>query len=111
VVAQRQGQTAARNILGRRERFDAVPFFWSQHYDVTIAYVGHAARWDSADVDGDLRANDGEVIYRSGGRVLAVATVFRDRASLRAEAVMERASSWGADAPSLPVARIPVAAC
>jgi 3-phenylpropionate/trans-cinnamate dioxygenase ferredoxin reductase subunit len=102
VVAQRMGQTAARNILrgpgGSRERFDAVPFFWSQHYDVAIAYVGHAARWDGVDVDGDLAANDGEVTYRSGDRVLAVATVFRDRASLDAEVAMERALRNGSAA-------------
>jgi apoptosis-inducing factor 3 len=94
VVAERQGQTAARNMLagagGQRRPFDAVPFFWSQHYDVTIAYVGHVTRWDSIELVGDLGANDAEVTYREGGRVRAVATVFRDRSSLLAEAAMER---------------------
>ena len=91
VAAQRQGQTAARNMLGARERFDAVPFFWSQHYDATIAYVGHAERWDALQVKGDPAANDCEVTYHLGGRVMAVASIFRDRASLEAEAAMERA--------------------
>jgi NADPH-dependent 2,4-dienoyl-CoA reductase/sulfur reductase-like enzyme len=89
VVAERQGQTAARNILGQKERFDAVPFFWSQHYDVAINYVGHAETWDSIKIDGDLDAKDCTVSYQQGGRTLAVVTVFRDLESLQAEAAME----------------------
>jgi len=89
VVAERQGQTAARNMLGLGERFDAVPFFWSQHYDVVINYVGHAERWDRIDIDGSLDAHDCAVHYKRGGRTLASATIFRDLASLQAEAAME----------------------
>jgi NADPH-dependent 2,4-dienoyl-CoA reductase/sulfur reductase-like enzyme/nitrite reductase/ring-hydroxylating ferredoxin subunit len=90
VVAERQGQTAARNMLGYRERFDAVPFFWSQHYDVAINYVGHAEHWDQIAVEGSLDARDCAVTYKSGGRTLAVSTIARDLLSLQTEASMER---------------------
>jgi apoptosis-inducing factor 3 len=89
VVGLRQGQTVARNILGRGERFIAAPFFWSAHYDVTVSYVGHAEKWDALEMDGDPRAHDCTAIYRRAGKPLAVATIARDRASLRVEAAME----------------------
>ena len=91
VVAQRQGQTAARNMLGRREPFAAVPFFWSQHYDSVVAYIGHAASWDHISVEGDVGKQDCVLRYERGGRVIAVATIFRDLDSLEAELHMERA--------------------
>jgi apoptosis-inducing factor 3 len=94
VVAERQGQVAARNMLGRREPFDAVPFFWSQHYDVSIKYVGHAERWDAVHVDGSLDSRNCLVTYSLGGRRLAVVTVSRDRDSLAAEVQLERAGSF-----------------
>jgi apoptosis-inducing factor 3 len=89
VVAERQGQVAALNMLGRRQRFDAVPFFWSQHCDVTINYVGHAESWDAIDIDGSLPSRDCAVTYKRGGRILAVATIARDLQSLRAERELE----------------------
>lgn len=97
VVAERQGQTAARNILGREEKFDAAPFFWSQHYDQAISYVGHAASWDRLELAGDPAAADCAVSYFKGDRLLAVATIGRDLDNLRAEAAFE--ARIGAAAP------------
>jgi apoptosis-inducing factor 3 len=93
VVAERQGQTAARNMLGYGEAFDAVPFFWSQHYDVPINYVGHAESWDELTVDGDIAGRDCLLRYRRKGRTLAVASIYRDVESLEAEVAMERAAA------------------
>jgi NADPH-dependent 2,4-dienoyl-CoA reductase/sulfur reductase-like enzyme/nitrite reductase/ring-hydroxylating ferredoxin subunit len=90
VVAERQGQTAARNMLGAQEKFTQVPFFWSQHYDVPINYVGHAEKWDDVAIEGDIAGRDCVLRYRRGGRVLAVASIYRDRDSLEAEVAMER---------------------
>jgi len=90
VVAERQGQAAALNMLGHRQKFAAVPFFWSQHYDVPINYVGHAETWDTLTIDGDIAAKDCLLRYGRNGRVLAVASIFRDVENLQAELAMER---------------------
>jgi NADPH-dependent 2,4-dienoyl-CoA reductase/sulfur reductase-like enzyme len=89
VVAERQGQVAARNILGQRGKFEAVPFFWSQHYDLTVNYVGHAEGFDRVEVDGALMSRDCTIRYKRGEHTLAVATIGRDRDNLQAEAAME----------------------
>jgi 3-phenylpropionate/trans-cinnamate dioxygenase ferredoxin reductase subunit len=77
-------------MLGAAERFDAVPFFWSAHYDMTISYAGHAERWDRIELSGNLAARDGTATFRRNDTVLAVATVGRDRVNLEAELTMER---------------------
>jgi NADPH-dependent 2,4-dienoyl-CoA reductase/sulfur reductase-like enzyme/nitrite reductase/ring-hydroxylating ferredoxin subunit len=95
VVAERQGQTAARNMLGARERFEAVPFFWTQQHDLLLNYVGHARQWDRLDIDGRLDAKDCTVTYRRGGRKLAVLTIGRDHDSLAAEVELEQMIAAG----------------
>jgi len=82
VVAERQGQVAAENMLGGHLPFADTPFFWSAHYDVTIRYVGHAEGWDAVEIDGDIAARDCAVRYLKGGQLLAVATIGRDNVAL-----------------------------
>ena len=89
VVAERQGQAFARNMTGQRQPYSDVPFFWSAHYDVIINYVGNAAGWDQYDVRGSLDDKNALIAYRRGGRVAAVATVFKDVESLEIEAAVE----------------------
>ncbi len=94
VVAERQGQTAALNMLGHREKFTAVPFFWSQHYDVPINYVGHAEKWDELAIEGDIAGKDCLLRFKRNGRTLAVASIFRDLESLQAEVTMEQDAAF-----------------
>ena len=100
-VAMRQGQVAALNIAGHARRYDAVPFFWTKHFDVSVRYLGHATGWDEARLDGDLAAKDAQVELVKHGRPLGFATVDRDVPSLIREVEMER--RMGQPAASLPV--------
>ncbi len=89
VVSERQGQTAARNMLGAKEKFDAPPFFWSAHYDHSILYVGHAEKWDELRVSGNIKRGDAAVAFISAGKTLAIATVNQPMKSLEAERALE----------------------
>lgn len=85
VVAERQGQVAAENMLGAAQPFRDVPFFWSGHHGTTIRYVGHAQDWDEVRIDGEIgKGKDCAIRYVKDGRTLAMATIFRDR-----EAILE----------------------
>ena len=94
VVAERQGQTAARNILGARQPFVVPPFFWSNHFDLQIRYVGHGSGDDRAVVSGDLKAKDASVIFRAGEKLTAVASLGRDLENLKAELALERGDAF-----------------
>jgi NADPH-dependent 2,4-dienoyl-CoA reductase/sulfur reductase-like enzyme len=98
VVAERQGQAAARNMLGMKQPFADVPFFWSHHYDTTIAYVGHAESWDRIDVAGSMQDRSCVAAFRKGARIDAVASINRDPESLQAESLMAKDDQAGLDA-------------
>jgi NADPH-dependent 2,4-dienoyl-CoA reductase/sulfur reductase-like enzyme/nitrite reductase/ring-hydroxylating ferredoxin subunit len=98
VVAERHGQHAARAMLGARGPYREVPFFWSQHYDVAINYVGHAEGWDAIEITGSIASRSCLVAYRQAGRVQAVASIGRDRESLLIEAAMERGDDAAVEA-------------
>lgn len=93
MLAQRQGQAVARTLAGDGGPFVDVPFFWSQQYDISLNYVGHAPRWDQVAIDGSLEGHDATIRYLSGGRLLALSSLFRDRESLEAELAMEEQAS------------------
>jgi NADPH-dependent 2,4-dienoyl-CoA reductase/sulfur reductase-like enzyme/nitrite reductase/ring-hydroxylating ferredoxin subunit len=94
-VAERMGQTAARNMIGATipgsdGRWNDVPFFWSQHYDVAINYVGSGVGWERVELDGKPADKDCAARFYRGATLLAVATIFRDRESLEAEVALEQ---------------------
>jgi apoptosis-inducing factor 3 len=65
-------------------------FFWSQHYDIPINYVGHAEAWDEIVTEGNIMSKDCVLRFKRNGQVSAVASIFRDLESLEAELLMER---------------------
>jgi NADPH-dependent 2,4-dienoyl-CoA reductase/sulfur reductase-like enzyme/nitrite reductase/ring-hydroxylating ferredoxin subunit len=89
VHACRQGQTAAVNMLGGDQAYDEAPFFWSNHYDLVIHYVGHASRIDAVVVDGSVADRDATVGFLQGERRLAAASVGRDLQNLEIERELE----------------------
>jgi apoptosis-inducing factor 3 len=90
VFAQRQGQVAAANMLGANKSFDAVPFFWTEQYGVSLRYVGHASHWDDLVVDGDLDGGSFIARYYLGGVHKATLSLDRDREALEDERKFER---------------------
>ena len=89
-VAERQGQTAAANMLGLNRKYSAAPFFWTEQYGVSIRYVGHARGWDEARIDGEIGTGGCVVRYHRGGKHLASASINRDRENLEDELRLER---------------------
>lgn len=73
-VAQQQGRVAAKNMLGRGEIFDRVPFFWTAQFGTRYEYLGHAKEWDDFRLFGSLKEKKFVALYGQRGQLAAVAS-------------------------------------
>ena len=89
VVAERQGQAAAANMLGLGKPYRAVPFFWTEQYGVALRYVGRAAQWDEIVIDGTVDEGDFIARYYRSETHCASASVGRDLELLEDERRLE----------------------
>jgi NADPH-dependent 2,4-dienoyl-CoA reductase/sulfur reductase-like enzyme/nitrite reductase/ring-hydroxylating ferredoxin subunit len=101
VVALRQGQVAAANMLGLGKRFEAVPFFWTEQYGVALRYTGHAARWDRVNIEGDVASDAFIARYFDDGVHRASASVGRDLDNLEDERRLESLTGAGTSGTAL----------
>src|SRR4051794_19399526 len=81
--ASRQGITAGRNLLtgsADAQEYDAVPYFWSDQYDVKLQLVGVPTGYDSVEIiEGSVRDNQFVAVYGRGGRTIAVLSTIPGR--------------------------------
>ena len=70
--ANDQANVAAKHILGGTEPYHAVPWFWSNQYDLRLQTVGLSTGFDEALVRGDPATRSFSVVYLKEGRVLAL---------------------------------------
>ena len=106
--ASEQALIVARNIEATRNgspmrRMEAVPYFWTDQYGLTLHVLGRVGHDDQLEeLDGDLSSGDMAAIYRDGsGRLAGAVVVGRPRVlrELRLEMVKGRAASSAAAAP------------
>lgn len=77
--ANDQATVAAKTIAGADAAYDAVPWFWSNQYDIKLQTVGLSSGFDAAIVRGDPATRSFSVVYLRGGRVIALDCVNRTK--------------------------------
>jgi 3-phenylpropionate/trans-cinnamate dioxygenase ferredoxin reductase component len=97
-VARAQGAAVAAAIMGSREPFAEIPYFWSDLADwCTLEYVGPASQWDQEVVRGSVSDGEFTIFYLDGGRVVAALTVGRSDDLERARELMVSRQVVGAE--------------
>ena len=75
--AVKQGRAVAREIVGRGQPYDDIPFFWSEHYGTELQYYGLQGSWDDVVIRGDLDGRDFVAMYQDEGRVVGAVAMGR----------------------------------
>jgi 3-phenylpropionate/trans-cinnamate dioxygenase ferredoxin reductase component len=73
--AQNQAIVAAKAVLGQDARYDELPWFWSDQYDVNLQILGLPARWPEPVVRGDPASGSFSHFYLDGERIAAIVSV------------------------------------
>jgi 3-phenylpropionate/trans-cinnamate dioxygenase ferredoxin reductase subunit len=73
--AQNQAIVAAKAALGQDTRYDELPWFWSDQYDVNLQILGLPARWPEPVVRGDPASGSFSHFYLDGERIAAIVSV------------------------------------
>jgi 3-phenylpropionate/trans-cinnamate dioxygenase ferredoxin reductase subunit len=69
--AQNQGAAAARSMMGNQDRYDRIPYFFSDQYDLGMEYTGYSRPTDEVVVRGDLDSREFIAFWLDEGRVTA----------------------------------------
>src|SRR5215203_126549 len=77
--ALKQGQAAARSMLGESEPYQEIPWFWSDQYEHNLQYAGFHRDWNELVVRGSLEERSFVAFYRKDERVLAAVAFDRGR--------------------------------
>jgi 3-phenylpropionate/trans-cinnamate dioxygenase ferredoxin reductase subunit len=73
--ANDQAKVAVQHIMGEPFEYDAIPWFWSNQYDLRLQTVGLSTGHDKAILRGDPATRSFSVLYLLGGKLIAIDAV------------------------------------
>jgi 3-phenylpropionate/trans-cinnamate dioxygenase ferredoxin reductase subunit len=86
--ANDQAITVAKEIVGAPEPYNAVPWFWSNQYDLRLQTVGLSIGYDEAVLRGSMDARSFTLVYLKEGRVIALDCVNATRDYVQGKALV-----------------------
>jgi 3-phenylpropionate/trans-cinnamate dioxygenase ferredoxin reductase subunit len=93
-----QGKTAGASICGQERPFDAIPWFWSDQYNLKLQIAGLSAGYDATVLRGDPEGGSFSVFYLADERVIAVDCINDPRVFIAMKKHLTGKPRWAADA-------------